>query len=108
MLRRPPKATASSTSPTIATGQPSANRPAGASVKPTMNVNRYHPCAEVAPMPSFSFLRVTRRPVRALGSDADDLLHRPDEDLPVADAPRAVAPHDRAHHLRRRPVRRQA
>src|SRR2546422_7752222 len=28
------------------------------------------------------------------GADADDLLHRRDEDLPVADAPRACAAHE--------------
>jgi len=50
-------------------------------------------------MPWFSFLRVRRPPVRA-GADADDLLHRRDEDLPVADAPRARAAHDRVHDLR--------
>src|SRR5437867_6867939 len=100
MLRKPPKATPSSTSPTIATGQPRANRPAGASVKPTMNTNRYHPCAEVAPMPSSPSCALDGRRSALSGADADDLLHRRDEDLPVPDPPRARAAHDRVHRLR--------
>jgi hypothetical protein len=45
--------------PISAIGQPRANKPAGPSVKPTMNINRYHPCADVDPIgipPSFYVL----------------------------------------------------
>src|SRR5581483_6520494 len=43
MVRSPTNATTISAIPTTATVQPSANIPAGPSVKPTRNVNRYHP-----------------------------------------------------------------
>src|SRR2546425_7681142 len=99
MLRKPPKATASSANPGIATGQPSANRPAGASVKPTMNVNRYHPCAEVAPMPFVSSVSLHGVGSALAGPDADHLVHRRDEDLAVADLPGAGTGHDRVDRV---------
>src|SRR5262249_51273409 len=52
MVRNPPNAPAMSRKPRSATGRPRATRPAGPKVNPTMNMNRYQPCADVAPMGS--------------------------------------------------------
>src|SRR5437879_8137688 len=87
MLRKPPKATASSPKPSSVTGQPRATSPAGASVNPRRNANRYHPCADVEPM--LPPCALDRRGSALSGADADHVIHGRDEDLPIPDPPGA-------------------
>src|SRR5689334_10996628 len=95
MLRKPPKATASSPNPMSATGQPSANSPAGPSVKPRMNANRYHPCAEVDPMRASPSFRLHGLRATLARSNPDHVFDRHDEDLAVTDSSGAGAVDDR-------------
>src|SRR3989442_3994542 len=93
MLRNPISAATTRPKPISATGQPSANRPAGPSVKPTMKTNRHHPCADVEPIevpPLIMLIPVRSDGVGAAlaGTNPYGILYRQNEDLAIADPAR--------------------
>src|SRR5436309_1784084 len=105
MLRKPPKATASSPKPSSATGQPRATSPAGASVNPRRNANRDQPCADVEPM--LPPCALDRRGSALSGADADHVIHGRDEDLPIPDPPGARPADDGVYRLPHPVIRHQ-